>query len=351
MGGDERTSPSVPAQGGGEAKRPNPRPDVSFTPVSNGIDYLFSVFQHLTEGSTPPSARDLKYTVLHLQAATEVLLKARLRYEHFSLIFADPTQATHDAWEKGEFKSCSTLDAVDRLRNIVPIKISDEDRTRVKDLGETRNALQHYGLHLNAFAMEARAVKVLDFLLTFIHKHLLPSLKDEADEVQEAMEVFRQKLRGIETLVRQRMNSLRSELAEVTDTTVQCPDCGQMALVADGADDGPTCLFCYQVRDAEGAARDYAWMVLGHDEHTAVSEGWSTMPVIDCPECNSSALVPDAVTAASGPQTTGLCFACGTAFEHLVDCEGGCGEALNIKPDGESILMCSNCIDIRMARF
>lgn len=50
------------------------------------MDYLVSVLKHLTEGATPPSARDLKYTALHLQAATEVLLKARLAREHFSLM-------------------------------------------------------------------------------------------------------------------------------------------------------------------------------------------------------------------------------------------------------------------------
>ncbi|TWG04018.1 hypothetical protein FHX80_112459 [Streptomyces brevispora] len=50
---------TVPAQGAKKAKRPSPRPDVFYTPVSNGMDYLVSVLKHLTEGETPPSARDL----------------------------------------------------------------------------------------------------------------------------------------------------------------------------------------------------------------------------------------------------------------------------------------------------
>ncbi|WP_326698253.1 hypothetical protein OG909_13425 [Streptomyces sp. NBC_01754] len=105
-GGAEQTPApaSVPAQSAKKAEHPSPRPNVPHTPVTNGMDYLVSVFQHLTEGEKPPGARDLKYTVLHLQAATEVLLKARLVREYFSLIFADPTKATHDAWQKGDFK-------------------------------------------------------------------------------------------------------------------------------------------------------------------------------------------------------------------------------------------------------
>ncbi|MEU1409794.1 hypothetical protein ABZ471_47740 [Streptomyces sp. NPDC005728] len=39
-------------------------------------DYLRSVVNHLDRDE--PGPRDLKYGVLHLQAATEVLLKARL---------------------------------------------------------------------------------------------------------------------------------------------------------------------------------------------------------------------------------------------------------------------------------
>ncbi|WP_186784533.1 hypothetical protein [Streptomyces sp. CBG33] len=51
-------------------------PQVDFPPVRNGIDYLTSVVEHLSR--TRPDPRDLKYAVLHLHAATEVLLKARL---------------------------------------------------------------------------------------------------------------------------------------------------------------------------------------------------------------------------------------------------------------------------------
>ena len=94
-GGADQAPAPTPAQSEKKAQRQSQRPDVSYTSVSNGMDYLVSVFQHLTEGEKPPGARDLKYTVLHLQAATEVLLKARLAQEHFSLIFQNPAEATH----------------------------------------------------------------------------------------------------------------------------------------------------------------------------------------------------------------------------------------------------------------
>ncbi|MCX5326258.1 hypothetical protein [Streptomyces sp. NBC_00120] len=343
----------VPAQNAKKTERPSKRPDVSYTPVSNGMDYLVSVFQNLTEGATPPSARNLKYTVLHLQAATEVLLKARLAHEHFSLIFADPTQATRAAWRKGDFKSCQTLDAFDRLRNIACLEIDDDDRKRIKDLGDHRNALQHYGLTHNAYAIESRAVAVLDFLITFIHKHLIPGLEAaEAHGVERTMDSFRLQLKGIEKLVRDRMNSLRSELAKVADVTVECTDCEQWALVVKA--EGTECLFCHQTWDEAGgttAAANYAWIVLGLDAHHAGIADGGAPPVVDCPECGACALVTEAVTASERPSATPLCFACGNTFSDLVDCEGGCGAVLSIAPDEEAMHMCTDCVSARYAKF
>jgi hypothetical protein len=48
---------------------------IMFRPVDNGLDYLESVIEHLRG---EPDQRNLKYAVLHLQAAVEVLLKIRL---------------------------------------------------------------------------------------------------------------------------------------------------------------------------------------------------------------------------------------------------------------------------------
>jgi hypothetical protein len=51
-----------------------PLKKINFPPIQNGFDYLMSTVEHLRER---PTARDLKYAVLHLQAAVEVLLKVR----------------------------------------------------------------------------------------------------------------------------------------------------------------------------------------------------------------------------------------------------------------------------------
>lgn len=119
---------------------------VDFTPVRNGMDFLLSAFDHLSQRDGEPSPRDLKYGVLHLQAAVEVLLKARLIREHWSLVFNDPGKAKRGAYEKGSFASCGVHEAIDRLNNIVALEISQDQKNAVKTLADTRNALTHLRL-------------------------------------------------------------------------------------------------------------------------------------------------------------------------------------------------------------
>ncbi|MGW1638448.1 hypothetical protein [Streptomyces lavendulae] len=105
--------------------------EVSFPPVQNGIDHLDDVADH--PGLEQPSLRNLRYAVLHLQAAAEVPLKARLVQKH----------------EAGDIDSRTTTRAVRRLRNIAGVAVT--------------------------------AAQVRDFLVAFAYDESLPALLvDEA---------------------------------------------------------------------------------------------------------------------------------------------------------------------------
>ncbi|MBR7837390.1 hypothetical protein KDL01_29190 [Actinospica durhamensis] len=135
-----------------------PGGDVHFPPIENGLDYLCSVVDHLVKtGGESPGARDLKYAVLHLQAAVEVLLKARLQAENWTLVFKVPSTAVRAKFESGEFESCSTQETLARLKSIVGLEFAAKDVTALNKLRGDRNALQHYGLTASGPATEARA--------------------------------------------------------------------------------------------------------------------------------------------------------------------------------------------------
>ncbi|MER6616300.1 hypothetical protein [Streptomyces xantholiticus] len=280
------------------------RPSMSFEPVFNGMDYLGSAVDDLT-AHQPPTARDLKYAVLHLQAAVEVLLKARLVREHWSLVFKDPGAATRARFDKGDFVSCDSAAVMDRLSNIVGLTLDDDDRQSLRTLTKTRNALTHWGHTAPAHAVEGNAVGVLHFLLSFIDGHLAPSLSADAQVVELKLGPVRAKLSQIERLVKLRMDSLRADLEPVSDRTVACPGCDQWALVVGGTP--VVCRFCTRRFDSPlEMAQEYAWVTRRSHEYIVMES---------CSSCLTDRTLVVARTAQAKDTTVALCFACGVQYE------------------------------------
>lgn len=209
--------------------------------MKNGLDYLVSVVKHLDETESEVTPSDVKYAVLHLQAAVEVLFKTRLLAEHWTLVFTHPGDATRKALDEATLKSVTPEQAITRLQNIAGVEISDKEAKTLTRLTTDRNKLQHFGFTDNARAVEARAGEVLDFLIRFIDTELQPYL-EPADrlETESGLGDLREGLGNINSYVRKRMNRIAGELRKegVESTTIECPACENVTLVLD---EGPRC--------------------------------------------------------------------------------------------------------------
>ncbi|MFJ2109482.1 hypothetical protein ACIOHH_33480 [Streptomyces microflavus] len=304
--------------------------ELDFPPIPNGIDYLVSVVKHLhpDTGGTP---RDIKYAVLHLQAAAEVLLKARLSHEHWSLVFKDPAKANWDDVADASFESCTTTAAVERLRNIASLPITKKNADALADLAKDRNRLQHYGLTHNAKAVESRAATVLDFLMDFLDGALVPQLtQDEAAFVAPQMALVRDGLSAIQSFVTKRMNRLRGEVLKGSEErTLRCPDCNQLALLASDASGG-FCHFCDQAWTAD----DLAYALQSHPTGSQLNE---------CPDCHGPTLTDSAEFADT--RVTLYCTTCAVRFDssELRNCAAcGCYCREEALPETGQIL-CTDC--------
>lgn len=297
---------------------------VDFPPVDNGLDYLKNVVKLLTQDGDEAGPGNLKYAVLHLQAATEVLLKYRLSLEHWTLVLQDldltrkkPTKrVTREMFDAGDFVSCTSGETVLRLRTVVGLPISAEEENQILSLAKSRNALQHYGLTDSEGLIEARTAAVLDFLIRFLDDHLLPKLKDpDRKRCDDDVEFIRSGLARIRAFVDQRMERLKNELEPLRDRTVQCPYCRQWALVTGG--ELASCLFCPWAMDPKPYALEYVVKISRAPWRSTPTDGPfenPSMPPIDpCPICGEKTVVPDVVTAASPDHPTNFCFNCGVA--------------------------------------
>lgn len=323
--------------------------DFHFPVVRNGMDYLVSVMECLTP---PTQARDAKYAVLHVQAATEVLIKWPLIQHDWRLVVLpdEETGAICDeaTFHRGDFRSINLQPAIKLLKEELGIVVPGRAKRAISRLSNSRNRLQHLGMSGSFEAVQTSAAKVLDFLLDFIRDHLRDYLDaDDTAHVDIQMRRVRQDLNRIQSLIDTRMARIRSTLSEAAGWAVECPDCGQDAMVINDEARTVSCQFCHAAwKKPEEAAGDYAWGVLKLSDYIQLKDG-GMPPVRECPECETRSLVPGAVTTKTEECPTALCFACGESFDNLVECEGGCG---NVTADSDTD-MCPYCLEIRFERF
>ncbi|MEV7478174.1 MULTISPECIES: hypothetical protein [Streptomyces] len=301
--------------------RPNAsfsRSDLDLPPVANGLDYLVNVVDLLgpDDEGDEPAPRKLKYAILHLDAAAEVLLKARLEIAHWSLVVGRIEKGTTYAkYKAGDFQSVGTEEALRRLRQMVEVDIPAEGDNSLTALGKLRNQLQHYGLVATRETIEPVAAQVLDFLIAFLDDRLLPTLRpvDQARAENDMLHV-RHGLNRIQGYVDTRMSRLAGELAGLEDRTVQCTRCFQDALVAGDGEAPATvrCRFCRTAFTPEDISAEYA----------SVHRTWIGQPRDHgpCGHCGSAETVTcrvvrvsDIRAAPEGSHVYGhvnFCFAC-----------------------------------------
>ncbi|MFF2781018.1 hypothetical protein ACFVU3_39765 [Streptomyces sp. NPDC058052] len=310
-----------------------PAPELDYPAVHNGLDFLRSVVELLDRDV--PDGRSMKFAVLHLQAATEVLVKACLASIDWTQVFMKPETADEDAYRAADFQSCKIEDAIKRLRQL-GVEIAPAEKGQITALARERNKLQHFGATLNAAAIEAQAGTVLEFLMRFIDEYLDPELDAaDAEHLATEMQFVRDGVPRIRSYTTARMARLEPDLAPLKNTTLRCPDCGQWTLVADGGE--IDCRLCQKSWEPATFPLFYAVLVLGHSWRDYRKTG---QPADICPDCGANTLVDEAYLADAPEQQRAFCFTCSQSFTGLDDCIR-CGR--HFPSTGDDDLVCGDC--------
>ena len=104
--------------------------------ASNAIGFLGRSVDELLD-------ERLKFSAVFFYQAVELFVKARLLYEHWSLIVSDPAKACLQAFEKGDFRSLTLDQAVERLRSIAQDDISSAKKV-FEPVRKRRNKIIHF---------------------------------------------------------------------------------------------------------------------------------------------------------------------------------------------------------------
>lgn len=206
---------------------------LSFNLVDNALDYLLSAAEHATSGSP----RNCKYALLHLAAGVELLVKARVEKEHWSLLFADVDKANQAALASGDFKSVDFETACDRLEHISAVTIDKTGLRRMGRLRRLRNQVQHFAIDVELEEVKSLLVHGANFFIDFLRTNL----PDDMVAAENVLEAIHEQLREFEQFVQARLLAIKEELGGAPDV-VECPRCWQETTIIGKGD--PYCPFC-----------------------------------------------------------------------------------------------------------
>ncbi len=234
-----------------------------------------------------------KYSVIHFCAAVEMLLKARLMKEHWSLIVAKPDQANLTKFMAGDFISVTLEDCRARIRDVAGEDIGDDAYNSFRALANHRNKMVHF-FHQGLDSDEkAKAQIVAEHCRSWFHLHRLLNrwggyFHDFGSEIAHADRA----MKGHRKYLAAKFKALKPELdaaRKAGSAPKACSACGFKAAIPDAPDDQIASLRC---------------LVCDHAE---------TQVELECPHCGESIVI-----ANEGYAT---CEHCGGVIEpeHLVD--------------------------------
>lgn len=296
--------------------------------LENGLEFILSSLNPILEQK---DENDLKYSLLHLSAGTELVLKEILKNEHWSFVFEKIDSATLHDLQSGDFQSVSFENIIKRLENIAEIIILPEALSKFRALRKKRNRIEHFSFKENKKAVISLVSKVLSYLIELIKENLDIKGSSEKSKIYYK-DILHQssKFEEFTMLSLSKLKPLLTEHENNKTIIVECPECYHKTMPIDGTS---KCLFCGTSYDPEELAYQYIQNILGISEFITVKDG-GEFPLEECPACDQEALVY--------MNDCYLCLACGEEWQDFeLDHCNYCSRVYISKES--SIGMCDDC--------
>ena len=302
--------------------------EIEFDLLENGLDFIVNSLKPILESKND---HDLKYSVLHISAGTELILKEILRAEHWSLIFVNIDQASYSKLRTGDFQSVTFETILLRLQNIADIEVPPNAIKFIRELRKKRNRIEHFAFKEIDVAIKSNVSKVLSHLLELIKENL--EIKKFSNKSQLLYRDILKKSATFNEFTYITYSKLKKNIEQYEKDAIKiidCPECFQKTLPLDG---GIACLFCGYTDTPENVAHLYIENILGLSEYLEVKDG-GYFPLENCPDCGTRTLLVQ--------DHDFLCFCCSTKWgiDDLRTCDW-CNEYYKGK-DGD-FGMCDEC--------
>lgn len=282
-----------------------------------------------------------KYSVIHFCAAVEMLLKARLMREHWSLIVSKPEQANLAKFMAGDFASVTMDEARTRIRDIAGEDIADDAFNSFRILANHRNKMIHFFHAEMDSDGQAKAQIVAEHCRSWFHLHRLLNRWDvyfrdfraAITRADRSMKTYRKYLSA-------KFKALKPELdvsRKAGNIPKACSACGFKAAIPDELDEQIASLQCLVCDHSEIQVQ----MGCPHCNQPVViaNEGYAT-----CEHCCGAIEPKHLADVLTDHDTAHNAIADGDDSWEPVNC-GNCDGYHTVVRRGE-MYFCTNCFDL-----
>lgn len=195
-----------------------------------------------------PTQSELKLSVLLIAQSVELLLKERLKREHWSLIFSKVEQAGNL-----NAHTVSIEEAIKRLEQIAHVKLDQEERDTILLFSDIRNRIQHYEIEITFEEVIGKAHSAIAFITRFlkdefqsdIREHLSKEEAQKLVEIDEALEDLQElALQNIEKIRKENEPRRPKDQMDWRFEVISCPHCWQDYYVFSPDSDISECQLC-----------------------------------------------------------------------------------------------------------
>jgi len=307
---------------------------MKFELLDNALDFILTAIEHAEQDNV----RSLKYSLLHFVSGVELILKERLRKEHWTLLFSNVDKATQESMKSGDFKSIDFNEAMIRVKNICSFNFGRWDNI-LRSLRDKRNKLEHFQFSGTKEEVISNLVQGWSFVLDFIHDQLSDGLTEEEKSyvgqirtrMVENEEFIKNRLKEILPIIEQKIKSFVP--------VINCPQCFQKTLIIE--ENNPSCIFCrYSAQKNEVIDR---WLTIFYGYRYIDPKARMTEPVtFDCPECGCNTFVKIPDENIKPPEPAWICFQCGftTQWDKVKFCNRCCQPFIQSAKDMD---FCDDC--------
>ncbi len=193
--------------------------------VTNALDFLG---QSITELEQKP-----KYSVIHFHAAIELVLKARLMSEHWSLVVSPKKQADWQEFTQGKFVSVTFEEAATRLEKIAQSGLGDKQLKSFRAVAKHRNQMVHF---YHAAETQQAGIQRIQAIVKeqlsawyFLHDLMLGQWKETFNKWEQEISEIDAKLREHHEFLKVVFDALKLKIKEQASEGYAfhtCPSCG-----------------------------------------------------------------------------------------------------------------------------